>query len=192
MADSTIRLTMEGHAIEVRPGLSLIQAWIGAGLPLTENVGCMGQGVCGSCRVLVRRAGERLAATALACETRGRRRHAGRLPRLLHGSPRRMPTTSTTSATAGQRSRKIDEVFPEAKHCRHCGGCDTRLPQGARGAARRQPGRGGPDRRGGARCSTNASCATSASPPAPSTSPQPSGPVRAPHDARRTRCARPT
>ena len=30
----------------------------------------MGQGVCGACRVLVRRDGECLAGTALACETR--------------------------------------------------------------------------------------------------------------------------
>ena len=77
MADSTIRLIMEGHAIEVRPGLSLIQAWISAGLPLTENVGCMGQGVCGACRVLVRRTGERIAGHCPGLRDAGGRWHAG-------------------------------------------------------------------------------------------------------------------
>ena len=65
-----VHLVMDGNAVAAAPGDSLIQAWIAAGHPLTANVGCLGQGVCGACRVLVRRAGERIAATALACETR--------------------------------------------------------------------------------------------------------------------------
>ena len=57
----TLHLQFDGHAIEAVPGTSLLQAWTAAGLTLTENVGCMGQGVCGACRVLVRRPGQRLA-----------------------------------------------------------------------------------------------------------------------------------
>ena len=128
MAGATIRLTIDGHAIEARPGLSLIQAWIGAGLPLSENVGCMGQGVCGACRVMVRRAGERIAGAALACETRvedgmqvafldhfpARRTHAyasrtladswGASPRSTRCS--RKPPTAGTAAAATPPARR--------------------------------------------------------------------------------------
>ena len=50
MTGDPVRITMDGHVIDAPAGASLIQAWIGAGLPLTGNVGCMGQGVCGACR----------------------------------------------------------------------------------------------------------------------------------------------
>lgn len=40
-----VRLVIDGHAIDGEPETSLLQAWVAAGLPLTENVGCMGQGV---------------------------------------------------------------------------------------------------------------------------------------------------
>jgi hypothetical protein len=57
-----MRLVFDGHAMEARPGTSLLQAWSAAGSP-TENVECLGQGVYGACRVLVQRQGERLAGT---------------------------------------------------------------------------------------------------------------------------------
>jgi len=129
MAGDPVRITMDGHVIDAPAGASLIQAWISAGLSLTGNVGCMGQGVCGACRVLVRREGQRIASTALACETRAepnmqvafvdhfpaRRTHAYDLEAL-----------SDSWAALGA----IDRVFPEAKHCRHCGGCDAACPKG--------------------------------------------------------------
>ena len=37
-----VGFTFDGHAIRATRGVSLLQAWIGAGLPLTENVGCLG------------------------------------------------------------------------------------------------------------------------------------------------------
>ncbi|MCK8786670.1 ferredoxin [Roseomonas sp. NAR14] len=124
-----IGLVFDGHAIRARPGSSLLQAWIGAGLPLTENVGCMGQGACGACRVLVRREGERLAGTALACETLAA---PGMQVAFLDHFPATRPhgyalRELTDSWTAVDR---IDAVFPEARHCRHCGGCDRACPKG--------------------------------------------------------------
>jgi len=129
MAGATIRLTIDGHAIEARPGLSLIQAWIGAGLPLSENVGCMGQGVCGACRVLVRRQGERIAGAALACETRA---EDGMQAAFVDHFPARRTHAYDLDALADGWGAiaAIDRVFPEAKHCRHCGGCDAACPKG--------------------------------------------------------------
>src|SRR5690349_1083114 len=115
MADTTIRLTIDGHAIAAPPGLSLIQVWISAGLPLSENVGCMGQGVCGACRVLVRRAGERIAATALACETRA---EDGMQVAFVDHFPANRTHAYDLDALADSWGA-IAGVFPEAKHCRH-------------------------------------------------------------------------
>lgn len=125
----TIALTFDGHAIQARPGLSLLQAWIGAGLPLTENVGCMGQGVCGACRVLVRRPGQRLASTALACEALV---EEGLQVAFLDHFPASRPHAYDLQALTDSWTAmdQIDTVFPEAKHCRHCSGCDHACPKG--------------------------------------------------------------
>ena len=63
------RLSIEGRQIEAPANCSILQAYLHAGEILAEGVGCMGQGVCGSCRVMVRRDGEQEVKTALACET---------------------------------------------------------------------------------------------------------------------------
>lgn len=125
---ATIPLTIDGHAIEAAPGASLIQAWIAAGLPLDGNVGCMGQGVCGACRVLVRREGERIAATALACETRA---EPGMRVSFVEHFPARRTHAYDLAALgdAWEALAAVDAVFPEAKHCRHCGGCDAACPK---------------------------------------------------------------
>src|SRR6478736_6118518 len=68
-AMDTVRLSVEGRDIEAPAASSILQACVHAGQTLVDGVGCMGQGVCGSCRVLVRRAGAREVKTALACET---------------------------------------------------------------------------------------------------------------------------
>lgn len=128
-AADTVKLTFGGHEISAARGTSLIQAWTAAGLPLTENVGCMGQGVCGACRVLVRRPEERLASTALACEMLA---EEGMQVAFIDHFPARRPhgydlRALTDSWTA---INQIDAVFPEAKHCRHCNGCDRACPKG--------------------------------------------------------------
>jgi succinate dehydrogenase/fumarate reductase-like Fe-S protein len=124
-----IPLTIDGHAIEAAPGASLIQAWLAAGLPLEGNVGCMGQGVCGACRVLVRRDGERIATAALACETRA---EPGMQVAFIDHFPARRHHAYDLDAMDDSWSavEAIDVVFPEARHCRHCGGCDAVCPKG--------------------------------------------------------------
>ena len=52
-----VRLIVEGRAIAAPATHSILQAFVQAGETLVEGVGCMGQGVCGSCRVMVRRDG---------------------------------------------------------------------------------------------------------------------------------------
>src|SRR6185369_10521007 len=64
-----VRLSIEGRQVEAPANCSILQAFVHAGETLVEGVGCMGQGVCGSCRVMVRRSGQQEVKTELACET---------------------------------------------------------------------------------------------------------------------------
>jgi formate hydrogenlyase subunit 6/NADH:ubiquinone oxidoreductase subunit I/ferredoxin len=128
MTDTSLPLSIDGHAIAARPGASLLQAWTAAGRPLTENVGCMGQGVCGACRVLVRREGQRIAEAALACETLA---EAGMQVAFVEHFPARRAHTYDLAALGDSWAAlsAVDTVFPEAKSCRHCGGCDAACPK---------------------------------------------------------------
>src|SRR4051812_43222481 len=69
MTEQLVQITVDGKAIHVTPANTVIQALALSGEPLLDNVGCMGQGVCGSCRCMVRRLGSREVNTQLACET---------------------------------------------------------------------------------------------------------------------------
>lgn len=124
-----VRLSVDGRPLEAPATSSILQAMVHAGQTLVEGVGCMGQGVCGSCRVMVRRAGAPEVRTALACET------------VVEEG---MQVAFLEYFTAGVRHRyriedfgdswnalsQVHEVFPEAKNCRHCSGCDRACPKG--------------------------------------------------------------
>src|SRR5262245_53765030 len=124
-----VRLSIEGRAISAPATSSILQAYIHAGETLVEGVGCMGQGVCGSCRVMVRRAGERDVNTKLACETVV---EEGMQVAFLQYLTSSVPHTYRIEdiRDSWQALGKIGEVFPEAPHCRHCGGCDRACPKG--------------------------------------------------------------
>ena len=70
MSENLLTLTIDGHEVKASADSSIIQAYARSGNAITANVGCMGQGVCGSCRCMIRKEGEREVTTALACETK--------------------------------------------------------------------------------------------------------------------------
>lgn len=70
MSQNLLILTIDGHEVKASADSSIIQAYARSGSAITANVGCMGQGVCGSCRCMIRKEGEREVTTALACETK--------------------------------------------------------------------------------------------------------------------------
>ncbi|WP_020202357.1 MULTISPECIES: 2Fe-2S iron-sulfur cluster-binding protein [Cupriavidus] len=124
-----VRLTIEGHQIDAPPNCSILQAFLHAGQTLVEGVGCMGQGVCGSCRVLVRRGGEREVNTALACETLIE--EGMQVASLEYfTAPVRHVYRPEEAGDSWHLLQSIGETFPEAAHCRHCGGCDRACPKG--------------------------------------------------------------
>lgn len=129
MTESSVTLTVDGREVIAPAGRSIIEAIWHAGYPLVEQVGCLGQGVCGSCRAMVRRAGETEVEMLLACETviaDGMR--VSFVP--LLEPPRDHPYRIKHFTDTWQVTRYVRETFPEAAHCRHCGGCDAACPRG--------------------------------------------------------------
>ncbi|MBP0590256.1 (2Fe-2S)-binding protein [Paraburkholderia sp. LEh10] len=124
-----VRLSIEGREIEAPANCSILQAFVHAGQTLVEGVGCMGQGVCGSCRVMVRYSGELEVKTELACETLVA---DGMQVAFLDYFTRSAPRTYRIEemGDSWQALRMMREVFPEASHCRHCSGCDRACPKG--------------------------------------------------------------
>lgn len=55
MSENLLTLTIDGHEVKASTDSSIIQAYARAGSAITANVGCMGQGVCGSCRCMIRK-----------------------------------------------------------------------------------------------------------------------------------------
>jgi len=130
VTEKTVRLSVEGRAIQAPATSSILQAFVHAGETLVEGVGCMGQGVCGSCRVMVRRAGAPEVKTELACETVVEDGMQVAFLDYFAATPARHVYRLEDIADSWQALGKIDEVFPEAAHCRHCSGCDRACPKG--------------------------------------------------------------
>jgi succinate dehydrogenase/fumarate reductase-like Fe-S protein len=124
-----VRLSIEGRDLEAPGTCSILQAFVHAGQTLVEGVGCYGQGVCGSCRVMVRRSGQPDVTTVLACETLV---EEGMQVAFLDylTTPKRHVYRMDELGDSWQTLRAIAEIFPEASHCRHCSGCDRACPKG--------------------------------------------------------------
>jgi succinate dehydrogenase/fumarate reductase-like Fe-S protein len=124
-----VHLRIEGRDVEAPANSSILQAFVHAGETLVEGVGCMGQGVCGSCRVMVRRSGEKDVTTALACETLIEEdmqvAFLDYFTQSLHHAYQMEDIRDSW-----QVLRTVNELFPEAAHCRHCSGCDRACPKG--------------------------------------------------------------
>lgn len=120
-----IALTINGMAVTARAGMTLVEAAWHAGVPRVTSVGCM-EGVCGSCRVLLR-CGKQVS-VGLACQT------------FVQDG---LEALFLPAAAAPRHHYEIDdfkdgwdiqarfhEIFPEAARCRHCHGCVVSCPKG--------------------------------------------------------------
>ncbi len=124
-----ISLTINGQPVQAEANSSIIQAYAHAGKAITANVGCMGQGVCGSCRCMVRKEGEREVRTALACETQVE--PGMQVSFIDYFLPEHVHYYDTKNLGDGwDVLEEVNSIFPEAQHCRHCGGCTSACPKG--------------------------------------------------------------
>ena len=120
-----VALTINGLAVNAHAGMTLVEAAWHAGVPRITGVGCM-EGVCGSCRVMLRRGKD--VTVGLACQT------------FVEDG---IEVVFMPPASAPQHHYEIgdfkdgwdiharfQDIFPEASRCRHCHGCDNACPKG--------------------------------------------------------------
>lgn len=126
MNDSQVAINVDGRDIFASPNISVIEAVWRAGYALVEGVGCM-QGVCGSCRIMVSRSDSKDVTMELGCETIVEPgMHVTFVGYFEH---RRHHTYQIEDfQNAWDVLAQVNQVFPEAAHCRHCGGCDAACP----------------------------------------------------------------
>ncbi len=120
-----VALTINGLTVNAPAGMTLVEAAWHGGVPRVTGVGCL-EGVCGSCRVMLRR-GKKVT-VGLACQT------------FVEDG---LDVIFMPPASAPQHHYEISDfkdgwdiharfhkIFPEAARCRHCHGCDQACPKG--------------------------------------------------------------
>ena len=121
-----IKVTINGKQIGVPSSMSAIQAVWRAGHPMVHGVGCF-EGVCGACKVLVRRAGGPEITTELGCQTMVE--DGMQIIFLVFPTPDHHAYRLEEFKNSWETQGQFHQVFPEAASCRHCGGCDKACPK---------------------------------------------------------------
>lgn len=125
--ETEVSLTINGKAIIAPASFSVIQALWHAGYPRVKGVGCL-NGVCGSCRVMVRHAGAKELKMALGCQLL--------IEQDMDVFFLVFPTPSHHNYRLSEMKNSWDvqtnfhRIFPEAKNCRNCHGCNEACPKG--------------------------------------------------------------
>ena len=125
--ETLINATINGKAISAPAYLSVIQALWHSGYPRIKSVGCL-EGVCGSCRVLVRRQNSKTITTELGCQVLIE--EGMQINFLAFPSPATQHYKLENIRNSWEVQANFHAIFPEADNCRHCGGCNTTCPKG--------------------------------------------------------------
>lgn len=122
---ASVELLINGIPVRAGKQMTLVEAAWAGGVPRVTGVGCL-EGVCGSCRILVKKGQE--VNVALACETFV---EAG-MEALFLPAPAavRHQYELTELADGWDIQSRFHEIFPEASRCRHCSGCVKSCPKG--------------------------------------------------------------
>ncbi len=126
-AEQLVTVTINGREISAPDSLSTIQALWYAGYPRVKSVGCL-EGVCGSCRILVRRAGRAEVNMALGCQTLIE--EGMEVNFLVFPTPTHHTYNLEDISNSWEVQAQFHRIFPEADSCRHCGGCNQSCPKG--------------------------------------------------------------
>ena len=124
-----IAMQVEGREVVASSGLTIIQAVWESGGTLVEGIGCLGQGVCGSCRVFVRRAGGDEVKLMLACETLIEEGMQVSFAHFIEPDLRQSYELEKRFTDTWSAVEEVSNTYPEAAKCRHCGGCDSACPR---------------------------------------------------------------
>lgn len=127
MAQNSIKVNINGNNITLPHPMSAIQAMWHAGYPMVQGVGCL-EGVCGACKVLVRRAGGSEITTELGCQTIVE--EGMQIIFLVFPTSNHHHYQLDEFKNSWDTQAQFHQVFPEAINCRHCGGCTKSCPKG--------------------------------------------------------------
>lgn len=126
MEEKEIKANINGKEIILPTSMSAIQAVWHAGYPMVHGVGCL-EGVCGACKVLVRRTGGSEITTELGCQTMVE--DGMQIIFLVFPAPNHHTYELTDFKNSWDLQGQFHQVFPEAAHCRHCHGCTKSCPK---------------------------------------------------------------
>jgi succinate dehydrogenase/fumarate reductase-like Fe-S protein len=121
-----VNVVIDGKAIQAPSSLSVIQALWHAGYPRVKGVGCL-EGVCGSCRVLVRREGQDKVSMELGCQTLVE--EGMQVLFLVFPNPTHHHYQLDEIKNSWDVQAEFHRIFPEASTCRHCSGCFNACPK---------------------------------------------------------------
>ncbi len=126
MSANKVQVRINGEIINAPTSLSAIQAAWHGGVSKVLGVSCM-EGVCGSCSVMVKREGGNEVSTELGCQV------------FIEEGMQIIFLDSPSQSNHGYLLSdikstwdvliKFQQFFPEANHCRACGGCDKSCPK---------------------------------------------------------------
>jgi len=122
-----VTATIDGQPISALASLSVIQALWQNGNARIKGIGCL-DGVCGSCRILVKRNHSANITVELACRTNLEDGMQVIFPLLSEPIKRKYHLSDIKKTT--DISSHFNKIFPEADQCRHCGGCTVSCPKG--------------------------------------------------------------
>lgn len=125
--EKLINTIINGKSISAPKNLSVIQALWHSGYPRIKSVGCL-EGVCGSCRVMVRRDGVEGVSMELGCQVLIE--EGMQVIFLAFPTPARQYYKLENILNSWQVQSDFHKIFPEADNCRHCGGCNATCPKG--------------------------------------------------------------
>ena len=123
--DPDVDLLINGVEVRAKPHMTIVEAAWAGGVPRVTGVGCL-EGVCGACRILLRRGKD--VSVALACETFAEQ--GIEVQFLPAPSAPRYQYELTDFKDGWDIQARFQEIFPEAAHCRHCHGCVVSCPKG--------------------------------------------------------------
>jgi len=125
--EDEVTLTINGNLITAPKSLSVIQALWHAGYPRIKGAGCLG-GVCGSCRVMVRRNNSAELNMELGCQLLVE--EDMNVFFLVFPTPTQHAYHLSEIKTSWDVQTEFNRIFPEAEKCRHCHGCNQACPKG--------------------------------------------------------------
>ncbi len=122
-----VAVTINGQQISAGATLSVIEALWHTGNTRIKGVGCL-EGVCGSCRILVRRANRSKVTMELACQTYVEKGMHVIFPPFPPSALRSYQLTDIKNSQ--EIELQFQHLFPEVNQCRSCGGCTESCPKG--------------------------------------------------------------